>query len=413
MHRGKDALLPHHWNDGKVFKYKVTKQNCLWTFMLVIETIIYGSYSILVNLGKENGKLPFKSGSVVLLIEFTKLMTSCVMYIPEFAKGRCKLPKVPWKSLISFSIPAALYMFNNNIALYMQLQMDPTTFQVLNNLKIATTALLYKLVIKREITRLQWIALILLTFAGICDRSFSALQVSVIGRFTFFGPPSLCPLQVSVIGICVSYGGYKETTVTGMQQVFITTHGLIMVLLSNVFSSIAAVHTELILKCHFYGGFVDQKLDHHSFRIFITVTGLLMMFIYCSVSGFAAVYTEYLLKKRKSTSLPLQNILLYAYGTFLNAITVLWQTSTYTGEDQGFFQGFTVYTWLIVITQASNGLIMSVVMKHGSNLTRLFIISGGMLTSTMLSVFVFETVINVFFIIAAILVITAIYLYHH
>ncbi|XP_060607229.1 probable UDP-sugar transporter protein SLC35A4 [Ruditapes philippinarum] len=332
MHKGKDALLPHHQSDGRSNKARVTKQNCIWTFMLIIETVIYGSYSTLVNLGKENGKLPFKSGSVVLLIEFTKLVTSCVLYIPEFVKGGYRLPKVPLISLISFSVPAVLYMFNNNVALYMQLQMDPTTFQVLNNLKIATTALLYKLIIKREITRPQWIALGLLTLAGICDS---------------------------------------------------------------------------------YGGFVEQKLDHHSLPIFITVTGLLMMFMYCSISGFAAVFTEYLLKKRKSTSLPLQNILLYAYGTFLNALTLLWQTNTYEGEDKGFFQGFTVYTWLIVLTQASNGLIMSVVMKHGSNLTRLFIISGGMLTSTILSVFVFGTVINVFFIIAAMLVVSAIFLYHH
>jgi len=62
--------------------------------------------------------------------------------------------------------------------------------------------------------------------------------------------------------------------------------------------------------------------------------------------------------------------------------------------------------------QAFNGLIMSVVMKHGSNLTRLFIISGAMLMSTLMTYFVFHTVINMFFLLAAVLVIIAIYLYH-
>lgn len=332
MRGRKDALLPQHQNDGRTNKFKVTKENSLWTFMLVFETIIYGSYSILVNLGKENGILPFKSGSVVLLIELTKLMTSCMLFIPEFVGAGYKIPRIPWVALTSFSVPAVLYTFNNNIAIHMQLQMDPTTFQVLNNLKIATTALLYKLIIKRNISRPQWIALVLLTFAGVCDS---------------------------------------------------------------------------------YGGFVEQKLEHHTYQIFITVTGILMMLTYCSVSGLAAVYTEYLLKRRRSASLPLQNILLYAYGTFLNGLTFIWQTGSLEGEDKGFFQGFSIYTWLIVFTQASNGLIMSVVMKHGSNLTRLFIISGGMLTSTVLSMFVFGTVINMYFIIAAVLVITAIYLYHH
>ena len=43
-----------------------------------------------------------------------------------------------------------------------------------------------------------------------------------------------------------SYGGFEENT--GIQHIYITTLGLIMVLLSNIFSSLAAVHTELNLK---------------------------------------------------------------------------------------------------------------------------------------------------------------------
>lgn len=331
MKKEKDGLLPHHHDNSKVYGGRLTIQATVWSLMLVVETIIYGSYSVLVNLGKEDGKIPFKSGPVVFLIEFTKLMTSCVLYIPEFKKQNYLFPSIPWKTLLSFSIPALLYTFNNNVAIYMQLHMDPTTFQVLNNLKIASTALLYRVIIKREISKPQWIALSLLMLAGVCDS---------------------------------------------------------------------------------YGGFVDKKLEHAPSQIFITVTGLLMMLLYCTVSGLAAVLTEYLYK-RVITSLHLQNILLYGYGTGLNGITMLWQNLTYDDVGGGFLTGFSVYTWLVVLTQASNGLIMSVVMKHGSNLTRLFIISGGMLTSTVLSMFVFGTEINVFFIIAAMLVSTAIYLYHH
>lgn len=59
-----------------------------------------------------------------------QLVTSCVMYFPEFAGSGFQLPRIPWVALTSFSVPAVLYTFNNNIAIHMQLQMDPTTFQV-------------------------------------------------------------------------------------------------------------------------------------------------------------------------------------------------------------------------------------------------------------------------------------------
>ena len=55
---------------------------------------------------------------------------------------------------------------------------------------------------------------------------------------------------------------------------------------------------------------------------------------------------------------------------------------------------------------------MSLVMKHGSNITRLFIISGAMLTTTVLSVIILGTVLNGFFIVAVVLVMMAVYLYH-
>ena len=55
---------------------------------------------------------------------------------------------------------------------------------------------------------------------------------------------------------------------------------------------------------------------------------------------------------------------------------------------------------------------MSVIMKHGSNITRLFVISSAMLVTTGLAVVILGTVINVFFAISALCVVVAIYLYH-
>lgn len=323
-------LLPLQLHSGSREKKRRGLPDAKWMIMLVVEVFIYSSYSILVHMSKVGGKIPFSSSSLVLLTELLKLMISFVMYFPELSSNSYKFPHVSVMMCLPFAVPAVLYCFNNNIALHMQLQMDPTTYQVLCNLKIACTALMYRCIIRRHLSATKWIALTLLMGAGICD----------------------------------SYGGFHS------------------------------------------------KVQNEPQHIFITPQGLGMMTSYCMISGLAAVYTEYILKKQLTLSLHVQNMLLYIYGLILNGST--WMVQNYASEDQdsSFLKGFSVYTWLIVITQAFNGLIMSVIMKHGSNITRLFVISSAMLVSTSLAVFVLGTIINVFFVTSAVFVILAIYLYH-
>ncbi|XP_052796094.1 probable UDP-sugar transporter protein SLC35A4 isoform X2 [Mya arenaria] len=304
----------------------------MWTAMLLLEVMIYGSYSTLVNLSEEDGHLPYSSASVILLIEVAKFVISFCLYFGEMQRDQFQMPKLAPAALVSYAVPAVLYAFNNNISLLMNQQMDPTTYQVLNNMKIATTALLYRFIIKRPIKRPQWVAICLLMVAGVCD----------------------------------SYGGYDSGSTPGSSS-----------------------------------------------HIFITLPGLLMMTLYCSVSGVAAVYTEYILKKQLTMSLHVQNMLLYSYGFLLNLAAFVWQRRQTGGEVRGgLLAGFSLTTLVIIITQAFNGLIMSVVMKHGSNLTRLFIISGAMLVSTLSSVLFLGTTINAYFLLAAFIVSGAVYLYH-
>jgi len=120
----------------------------VWQCLLVIGVLVYGSYSVLIHLCEENKQIPFSSSSVVLMTEVTKLSFSLVLSASEFKKSR-PLYHLSLQSCLPFSIPAILYCVNNNIAVHMQVQMDPATFQILSNMKILTTALLYKLIIQR------------------------------------------------------------------------------------------------------------------------------------------------------------------------------------------------------------------------------------------------------------------------
>jgi probable UDP-sugar transporter A4 len=64
------------------------------------------------------------------------------------------------------------------------------------------------------------------------------------------------------------------------------------------------------------------------------------------------------------------------------------------------------------VFQAFNGLGMSVVFKHGSNLVRLFVISCAMIISTTLSILVLGVSLNILYFVTSALVITAIYIYY-
>lgn len=149
-------------------------------------------------------------------------------------------------------------------------------------------------------------------------------------------------------------------------------------------------------------------------EMYIRPLGIPMIAIYCTFSGFAGVYNEWILKKHYSESLHLQNIFLYSYGTILNLFPVTFIFLSNSRNENIFnpFHGFSFYTWLIVVTQALNGLFMSVVIKHSSNIIRLFVISFSLIVTSLLSVFIFHITFNMYFYVSFVTMIIALSLYY-
>jgi probable UDP-sugar transporter A4 len=148
--------------------------------------------------------------------------------------------------------------------------------------------------------------------------------------------------------------------------------------------------------------------------MYIHPLGIPMIIIYCTLSGLAGVYNEWILKKYYSESLHLQNIYLYSYGTILNLIPAVSSAMIISRTGQVFnpFRGFTFYTWIIVLTQALNGLFMSVVIKHSSNIIRLFVISFSLIVTTLLSLVIFHISFNIYFFISFMTMICSLSLYY-
>lgn len=142
------------------------------------------------------------------------------------------------------------------------------------------------------------------------------------------------------------------------------------------------------------------------------------MCIYCILSGLSGVYNEYLLKRGYSECIYLQNTYLYFYGSIFNLIAYFFETSysstidgsIFNSFDQ-FFKGFSIYTWALVATQVLNGILMSIVMKHSSNITRLFVISCSLIVTTVLSILVFSLKLNGYFYFCFSLIMISLFLY--
>ncbi|NWQ84445.1 S35A4 protein, partial [Columbina picui] len=293
-----------------------------WGLMLLLSVAIYGSHAPLLTLCKVDGMIPFSSASVVVLVELTKLLLSLLFLLT--CNRELLRVAVSWRHVVPFALSALLYAANNNLVVHMQLFMDPSTYQVLSNLKIVSTAFLYSLFLRQRLGARRWLALLLLLAAG----------------------------------VSYSCGGLRDPGSTSEMQ------------------------------------------------LHVTLLGLVLLAVYCLISGLSAVYTEAILKSQ-ALPLSLQNLFLYFFGVLLNLMGYLWSS---TGG--GFWEGFSSWVLVIVLSQALNGLIMSVVMKHSSNITRLFVISCSILVNALLSVTLFNLQLTLLFFVAVSCIGFAVHLYY-
>lgn len=305
---------------------KLWVKQAQWVTLFVLMVLIYGSHAPLISLTKVDGQVPFSPSSCVVLIEFAKLVISLVTLFLNGDAASVLVPP-PLVLVAPYSVPALLYALNNNLVVLMQAHMDPSSFQILSNLKIACTALLYS---------------------------------SCLGK-------RLRPAQCSALGLLMIAG----------------------------FS-----HTYFSLD-------LDDTGHGESSGLHITAWGLFLIVVYCFVSGLAAVYTEWMLKSQK-LPLSLQNLYLYMFGVTINGISFAFSVRS----EKGFLDGYTGLAWLIVAGQAANGLLMSVVLKHGSGITRLFVISCSMLVNVVLSWAFLGLQLTPFFLIPVCMIGLAAYLYY-
>jgi UDP-sugar transporter A1/2/3 len=138
--------------------------------------------------------------------------------------------------------------------------------------------------------------------------------------------------------------------------------------------------------------------------------GIIAVAVACICSGFAGVYFERVLKGGQSTSIWVRNIQL-SVGCLAIALfgTLVWDGQAIRAN--GFFQGYNPVVVFTICVQAAGGLIVAMVIKYADNILKGFATSLSIILSTIASIFLFNFVPTIYFLLGSILVFLATYLY--
>ncbi|XP_069785377.1 UDP-galactose translocator [Narcine bancroftii] len=188
----------------------------------------------------------FFTTSAVVAVEVLKLFT-CLLLLLIQKRGNVKdLAILLYDSLVTqyvdtlkMAVPSLIYTLQNNLQYVAISNLPAATFQVLYQFKIFTTAIFSVLMLRKSLSRLQWVSLVLL-FVGI-----AIVQVT-------------------------QEGSTGQDRVPGQNYLV----GLIAVLVSCVSSGFAGVYFERILK----GSSASIWLRNVQLGIFGTLLGLGAMF---------------------------------------------------------------------------------------------------------------------------------------
>jgi UDP-sugar transporter A1/2/3 len=131
--------------------------------MAALLTVLTSSQGLLTAASKTGGGYAYDFATVPFLAELTKLCISYFLLERQRAADPASIRVTrDWRTVALFIVPSIIYMFHNNVQFFFLQYVDPATYQILGNLKIVSTGLLLRLALRRHLSRLQWLALLLL-----------------------------------------------------------------------------------------------------------------------------------------------------------------------------------------------------------------------------------------------------------
>ena len=132
---------------------------------LCAQLLLASSISLLTQATiSQEGTYKYKTMTVPLFAELGKLGVSILLLFTAYVQSNGKmLVEFSHRTVFTAAVPGALYFLSNNLNFIIIRELGASNFQLLNNLKILTTAFFFRLIMKVDLNGLQWRMLLLLT----------------------------------------------------------------------------------------------------------------------------------------------------------------------------------------------------------------------------------------------------------
>jgi len=153
-------------------------------FVLLLFSV---SATLCTELSRSNdGDYPYNTFMIPCAVEGLKLFSSATILVFSSVTGQEVQMKLSLRRFLSFCLPALCYFVSNNCMFYIIKDLGPTTFQILNNLKVLFTGMLMFVFLGRKLSWLRWKALILLVIGSMVTQLEADSSLSAGTRSGYF-----------------------------------------------------------------------------------------------------------------------------------------------------------------------------------------------------------------------------------
>jgi UDP-sugar transporter A1/2/3 len=340
---------------------------------------------ILVTASKNpHGGFDYSVPSSTMLSEGLKLVISGVLLGASILRGQvgAVLNEDSLAEFFSYMLPAAIYFVNNNCIFFILQAVDPTTFQLLSQMKTIFTGLLFRIFLKRRLTAVQYLALVTLACGTACSQLPS-------GKHGFRESQSANPLVGGLLSVLSSLlsalgGIYNERLLKGRPT--------------------ASIHWQNIQMCAAARRAWLQRSPSAPRPLSPPIPTPLpkptppsLLSSHCSLTQTSPLTSRHT---------PHATLRRYVWGVGFNAIAA-WQKDGVSMARNGLLHGFDHSAWIVVVCNALNGLAISAVLKYADNIARVYAHAIAMMVTMAVSTQLFHAPITPQLLLAVVLVATS------